>query len=383
MAAIEKKKELAAVAAEAARDKMIAEAQKNSALIKAEQDASKKLALEKAEAERLAQADQARLANERERQENIRAAQEAIAEKARAEKALQDMLQQNQEAERLAKIQARAKQIQAERTEKAANLDNETKKVLADNKPDRCAIDINGVIKSSINGRTISDATVDIYFSGENIESLKSDANGNFHFRNFECNTVYTIISFKEEIDDLAKYKMTTGTSSENVELFLETDIEYFNYYEQQAADNPDKKEIVDESSIKKPKEELIEAPKVVLGKVEINPIYFDLDEYYLTLPSRRELDKIIVLMRLRPTLIIESGSHTDTQGDFDYNLVLSEKRSQETVGYLIANGVDPDRISGRGYGETMPINHCLDGVKCSDQEHKMNRRTEFMVLRY
>ncbi len=87
--------------------------------------------------------------------------------------------------------------------------------------------------------------------------------------------------------------------------------------------------------------------------------------------------------MAQNKTMIVESGSHTDTRGHFEYNLELSEKRSQEAVGYLVANGVDPDSISGRGYGETMPVNHCIDGVECSDREHLENRRTEFIVLKY
>lgn len=125
-----------------------------------------------------------------------------------------------------------------------------------------------------------------------------------------------------------------------------------------------------------------VESPKVVGKNIILNPIYFDLDEWYLTLSARRELDKIIVLMYLNKTMIIEAGSHTDSRGPNQYNLELSEKRSQETVGYLVANGVDPDRVSGRGYGETIPINRCVDGVKCTDREYLQNRRTEFVILK-
>jgi outer membrane protein OmpA-like peptidoglycan-associated protein len=299
---------------------------------------------------------------------------------------------------------------------------------------ERCARDIDGLIQNSINGQGLANANIDMYFDGQNIESTTTDSNGEFHFYNVDCNTKYTLICFKKDFNNIAKADIDTESIPDQIVLLLDPDpIEVVALEEkpQEVKINSDKtiipeKKVIQSKEIKEipkkvitePKEKVtkvskpariekntdneptevveikeeqtvvadepkIEIPKIKEGKILINPIYFDLDEYYLTLPARRELDKIIVIMRENPTMIIESGSHTDTRGNFDYNLNLSEKRSQEVVGYLVANGADPDRISGRGYGETMPVNHCLDGVKCSEREHLENRRTEFVILRY
>jgi len=285
-----------------------------------------------------------------------------------------------------------AKEIENLNTEKSSSGEN-------------CTLRISGLIKDPIRNVGIANATVDMYFEGQNIESTLSDDNGVFYFKEANCNTTYTIVSYKPEIDDFAKMTVDSDNLPTGITLFLHDDEEVVSVEQEpveqekpigieieeniqpeiekrgevlQNSDEPSEEEVV---VVVQP-EEITEAPKIINGKVDLNPIYFDLDEYYLTLSARRELDKIIVLMVQRPTMIIESGSHTDTRGPFDYNLELSEKRSQQTVGYLVANGVDPDRISGRGYGESIPLNHCVEGVRCSEREHLVNRRTEFRILR-
>lgn len=48
---------------------------------------------------------------------------------------------------------------------------------------------------------------------------------------------------------------------------------------------------------------------------------------------------------------------------------------------HLLKSGIDADRITGKGYGETQPVNNCSDGVKCTEAEHEQNRRTEFLII--
>jgi len=84
--------------------------------------------------------------------------------------------------------------------------------------------------------------------------------------------------------------------------------------------------------------------------------------------------------MREYPTVSIEIGSHTDSRGSFDYNMKLSSKRAIATANYIISKGVSPSRVQGRGYGETVIKNRCGDRVKCSEEEHAQNRRSEFIV---
>lgn len=63
------------------------------------------------------------------------------------------------------------------------------------------------------------------------------------------------------------------------------------------------------------------------------------------------------------------------------YNLSLSDKRAKSTVAYIISQGIDPSRISGKGYGETQLVNECSNGVNCSEEAHQLNRRSEFIVV--
>ncbi|MNY48356.1 Photosystem I chlorophyll a apoprotein A2 [compost metagenome] len=87
--------------------------------------------------------------------------------------------------------------------------------------------------------------------------------------------------------------------------------------------------------------------------------------------------------MNDNPTMVIELGSHTDSRGSDSYNLQLSQKRAESAVAYIVSKGIDQKRITAKGYGETKPVNHCVNGTKCSDAEFQLNRRTEFAIIRY
>ncbi|MGB0871068.1 MAG: OmpA family protein [Flavobacteriales bacterium] len=126
--------------------------------------------------------------------------------------------------------------------------------------------------------------------------------------------------------------------------------------------------------------------PKEIITKgedvfVNINPIYFDFDKWNIRPDAAEELDKVIAVMQKYPQIIIESGSHTDSRGSDQYNVKLSSKRAQSTLDYIISNGIDANRISGKGHGEKQLTNTCSNGVKCSKAEHQANRRTEFIIL--
>jgi len=75
--------------------------------------------------------------------------------------------------------------------------------------------------------------------------------------------------------------------------------------------------------------------------------------------------------------------SHTDSRGNDAYNLALSEKRNQATIEYIVRVGkIDAARLSGRGYGESELLNGCSNGVPCSIEEHQLNRRSEFIIVK-
>ena len=86
-------------------------------------------------------------------------------------------------------------------------------------------------------------------------------------------------------------------------------------------------------------------------------------------------------MLKDNPRIQIELSSHTDSGAGDQYNLVLSDKRAKAAVDYLIANGIDSKRLKWKGYGETKILNKCANNVECSEEEHQMNRRTEFKVV--
>ncbi len=117
-----------------------------------------------------------------------------------------------------------------------------------------------------------------------------------------------------------------------------------------------------------------------VSNKVNINTIYFDFDKFNIREDAAKELDKVVQVMNEYPELLIEAGSHTDSRGKDKYNMKLSEKRAKATVDYIVSKGIDASRITYQGYGETQLVNECSNGKKCSDEEHQLNRRTEFNI---
>ena len=117
----------------------------------------------------------------------------------------------------------------------------------------------------------------------------------------------------------------------------------------------------------------------ILANKVILNPIYFDFDKSNITAQAAFELDKLVELMNKYQSIVIRAESHTDSRGSDKYNQSLSERRALTTAQYVISKGIDSSRITGVGMGESMPVNDC--GYKCNEEEHQMNRRSEFVIL--
>lgn len=132
--------------------------------------------------------------------------------------------------------------------------------------------------------------------------------------------------------------------------------------------------------------------PKMITVKrnerIKLQNIYYKLDKFAATEAdmenwnlARQSLDFLYDIMVRYPDMVIELSSHTDSRGSDKYNLELSQKRAEGAEKYLNDKGITKNRIVAKGYGETRLVNSCRNGVKCSEEQHLENRRTEFRIL--
>ena len=248
---------------------------------------------------------------------------------------------------------------------KFSYLDDEKELVLENNPEGKAQVDLQltkiVVCKQSVNlqvqnirtSKPIPYAMVNVYdMKGRKISTEKADKRGAVNF-DLPCSKEFRITATKDKYDNSEiLFKSNKGGLTQKAVLNMKL--------------TPDLTEV-----------------KILKNKVivNINPIYFPLNSATITPTSATELNKVVDIMRKYPKLKIEGGSHTDSRGGHAYNLDLSFKRANSTVSYIIGQGISPSRITAKGYGETQPVNKCIDGVKCTNDEYSLNRRTEFVII--
>ncbi|MBC7890983.1 MAG: OmpA family protein, partial [Sphingobacteriaceae bacterium] len=137
-------------------------------------------------------------------------------------------------------------------------------------------------------------------------------------------------------------------------------------------------------------KQPVKKAPKVVANLdlwkvgdvVPISNIYHDRNRTDLRPDATRELDKLVATLKKYPLMVVEIRSHTDSRGDVETNRVTSQRQADAVLNYLAARGIDRKRMKASGYGESLPVNECRDGITCTEAEYQKNRRTEFKIMR-
>jgi len=119
-------------------------------------------------------------------------------------------------------------------------------------------------------------------------------------------------------------------------------------------------------------------------GKVQIvlENIYFDLNKWDIKPEAASVLNVLLELLKKYPDMEVELGAHTDSRASNMYNMILSNKRAAATRDYLVSNGIQRKRLQSKGYGEEMPLIKCGDTKPCTEQEHSINRRCEFIILK-
>ncbi len=115
--------------------------------------------------------------------------------------------------------------------------------------------------------------------------------------------------------------------------------------------------------------------------EIVLENIYYDYNKWDIRQDAMPTLDTLVDLLKQNPEIKIELASHTDSRGTVEYNQELSQKRAESAVQYLISSGIDSERLVAKGYGESKPVNRCVDGVTCSEEEYQQNRRTTFKIL--
>ncbi|MEN2398673.1 OmpA family protein [Flavobacterium sp. MC2016-06] len=212
---------------------------------------------------------------------------------------------------------------------------------------------IKGSVFNEINQEKIPQATVILYSAeGMKLDQTMSGINGEYQFDTpVDCNANYKVEASKQGFNPITVPVVTQSTSGETI---LDLGI----------------------------KSTLIVKENGVL-KIKIGIIYFDLNKSKVRYDAEIELNKVVLLMNEYPNMIIKIEAHTDSRANDNYNLILSDKRAKATRDYIISQGIAPERIeSAIGYGETQLINNCKNGVPCTDEQHQVNRRSEFIIIK-
>ena len=204
------------------------------------------------------------------------------------------------------------------------------------------------------NGVAIYGATIILKDKeGVELSRINSDAKGIYSFP-IDCNNVaYTVLGEQKAYEsDSETVTVTRKEKDQKVALVLKSE----------------EKPVVVGTDLAK--------------ELKLNPIYFDTGKATIRPDAALELDKVIAYMNKHPEVKVEVRSHTDSRGSSSSNLRLSDRRAKSTAKYIADHsGFSLTRISGKGFGESQLLNHCKNGVKCSNEEHQINRRSEFIVI--
>ncbi|NVK63716.1 MAG: OmpA family protein [Flavobacteriales bacterium] len=214
-------------------------------------------------------------------------------------------------------------------------------------------VEFSGLVLSEADRTAIPEANVQVFdMFNELVSDTIADDQGNF-LLDLPCNEQFTIVFSKENY------------SKEAVKL-----------------STPKKSDINDDNEILLTNFNALVEKEGDREKIKVEPIYFEYAKWDITDQAIVELNKVLFAMEKFPEMTIKIESHTDSRGADRYNLELSDKRAKSTREYLISQGIDSSRIeSAIGYGETRLKNRCRNGVRCSEEQHYENRRSDFVII--
>ena len=224
--------------------------------------------------------------------------------------------------------------------------------------PKDCEQFLTGIVVDDASKEPIANAKVILYDSVENkLKELTSDASGKYDFGKVDCDTKLKIRAEKPTYNtNEISVTIPNESGTTDSKVALELTVKPF-----------------------KPGDDLA-------GPLGIKMIYFDLDKSNIRPDAAVELAKILIVMTQNPTMKIDVRSHTDCRQTAAYNLALSDRRAKSTIAWLVKNGIAADRLTGRGYGESVLVNDCgcepTNASPCSEEQHQKNRRSEFIIIK-
>ena len=214
-------------------------------------------------------------------------------------------------------------------------------------------IPVKGTLQDLISKDFLQDAQVVLLDNNDNvIARTKTNDKGNYSFDKIKTNQTYKIRIEKEGYETQQK---TITVSQYETEINVPV--------------------VVSAIKVK------IDKGVDIANVIKFNQIYFDLDKSDIRKDAKVELEKIVEVLKTYPKINIEIGSHTDARQHRKYNKVLSQKRAESTLNYLVKRGISKDRLTAKGYGELQLVNKCSDGIICSEKEHQQNRRSSFIIV--
>jgi len=214
-----------------------------------------------------------------------------------------------------------------------------------------CIQEITGTVRDRISNEVLAGATVKIIDEENNeISSTITDSEGNYILM-LDCSKGNFVRASRDGYVPSEEYLPISDGKPRIVDFYLERDLVTGGFGDDLAK------------------------------LLQLSTIYFDLNKYNIRPDAEIEIQKVIVAMEKYPSLKIKVNSHTDSRGVDAYNLWLSQKRAEATVDYMISKGISANRLQGEGYGETRLVNDCANGVQCSEEQHQLNRRSEFIIF--
>ena len=211
---------------------------------------------------------------------------------------------------------------------------------------------IAGIVTELITGELMPNALIQLLDENNiKLKEMQTDEDGKFVFEDLASDTRYILKTTKGSYLENNTEAATANNEQVNVDIAMKKLNEM----------------ITVENGIRKLKTEMI---------------HFNFDKSYIRDDAALELDKLVKVMNESPNMVIKIESHTDSRGDAVYNKYLSDRRAKSTRAYLIEQGIDETRIeSAEGFGEEQLLNECDGSVRCSEQQHFLNRRSEFIIV--